>query len=595
MPAPEYYNIGADIADKHAANGKWNDSAIIYSDEMGHDFTMTFGQLTQKSNQVANALVHRLGIQRGDRVALVVSQSPEAAILHAAIYKAGAVAVPLFVLFGPDALQYRLCDSGAKAVFVEPGKLDDVLSLVIADALPELRAVITAAPLSAFTPADPPPLTATGFAANSAHDSTPADAATGISCTRAELLSLSSLIAPASCEFTPVLTRADDPAVVIYTSGTTGPPKGALHAHRVLLGHLPGVEFPQNLFPQPRDVFWTPADWAWIGGLFDVLLPSLHHGVPVVAKRMRKFDPEQAFGVLERFRVRNAFMPPTALKMMRSVPAPQLKYRYDMRSIGSGGETLGEAILQWGVETFGLSINEFYGQTECNLVIGNCSVLGGTGSGGRGELSPEIRPGSMGKAMPGHVVDIVDEAGVPLTAPNAVGNIGVRMPHPVAFIEYLNNPAATAEKVVNNYLLTGDLGRRDADGYFWFVGRNDDVIKSAGYRIGPSEIEGCLLRHAAVANVAVVGVPDEIRGEAIKAFIVLAPTYTDVSANELRAELTQFVRSRLAQHQFPRHIEFVDALPMTTTGKVIRKDLKKAEYDKYERARRLAADSEPSL
>lgn len=622
MPTPAMYNMGADISDKHAAD-KWDAPAVLYSDELGLEFTMTFGHLIEKSNQLANALVHRLGVKRGDRIALVCSQSPEAAIIHTAIYKAGAVAVPLFVLFGPDALHYRLRDSGAVAVFAEPGKLDEVVALAnsssatgTAAGLPALRHVISSAPLSAFTPANPPP--PPPFSSSSSSSSSSAlnsSSSAGDSGARSpseldslppqplEVLSLSSLLAPASRSFTPVATRADDPALVIYTSGTTGPPKGALHAHRVLLGHLPGVEFPQNLFPQPQDVFWTPADWAWIGGLLDVLLPSLHHGVPVVAKRFRKFDPEAAFAVLEKYRVRNAFMPPTALKMMRAVPNPQQRWRFALRSVGSGGETLGEAVLQWGVEALGVTVNEFYGQTECNLVIGNCSNLNNGKSQGVSvsadgkphlSLSPEVRPGSMGRAIPGHVVDIVDDQGQPLPS-GAVGNIGVRVPHPVAFLEYLNNPVATREKVQNGYLLTGDLARRDGDGYFWYVGRNDDVIKSAGYRIGPSEIEGCLLRHPAVGNAAVVGVPDEIRGEAVKAFIVLAPAFAAVSKQELRAELQQFVRARLAQHQFPRHIEFIEALPMTTTGKVVRKELREMERAKFERAKALVQDSEPSL
>jgi acetyl-CoA synthetase len=375
-----------------------------------------------------------------------------------------------------------------------------------------------------------------------------------------ELLARAS-VSPASRNFVPEATLLDDPALIIYTSGTTGPPKGALHAHRVLLGHLPGVEFPQGtsdaeliqpcssssvqkgnagrcsmrlthslvcalsflllcfnplsaeFFPQRDDLFWTPADWAWIGGLIDVLLPSLHHGVPVLACRFRKFEAEAAFACIERRGVKNMFMPPTALKLMRGVSDAAARYpNMRVRSIGSGGESLGEALLDWGRSTFkGVTINEFYGQTESNLVLGNCSTL----------FPP--RAGSMGRAIPGHVVDVVDEAtGTPLPD-GEVGCIGVRAPHPVMMLLYWNKPEATAAKYAGGYLLTGDLATRDEEGFFTFFGRADDVIKSAGYRIGPAEIEECMMKHPDVQNVAVVGVPDDMRGERVKAYVVLRP------------------------------------------------------------------------
>lgn len=544
---PATYNIGADITDKHARD-KWDKTAIIFEDEDAKEARVTFGNLIQKSNQVANALTHKLGIQRGDRVAILMSQSPEAAICHAAIYKSGGVAVPLFVLFGPDAVKYRLSDSGATTVFVEPSKLDEVISLQ--KELPSLKNIVVTPTMSCFS------TESKGYYDDPINQGT------------ARLYSMNKLIENAEPLFDPVLTTPDDPALIIYTSGTTGPPKGALHAHRTLLGHLPGVEFPQNLFPQQDDLFWTPADWAWIGGLIDVLLPSLHHGVPVLAKRFKKFDPEQAFALMARQKVRNAFMPPTALKMMREVGNPKAKYDFKVRSIGCGGETLGEAVLQWGRETFGIDVNEFYGQTECNLVLGNCS-----------RIMP-VRPGSMGRPIPGHTVEICDELGNVLPV-GSVGNIGIKAPHPVMFLEYLNKPQATKDKFAGGFLLTGDLGRKDQEGYFWYVGRSDDVIKSAGYRIGPSEIEDCLVSHPAVSNAAAVGVPDELRNEAVKAFVVIAPSHVGHSQDALRSELSEYVKTRLAKHEYPRQIEFVESLPMTTTGKVIRKDLKRKEYEKY--------------
>jgi acetyl-CoA synthetase len=372
-----------------------------------------------------------------------------------------------------------------------------------------------------------------------------------------------------SSGFQPVRSKADDPALIIYTSGTTGPPKGALHPQRVLLGHLPGVEFPHNFFPKEDDFFWTPADWAWIGGLIDVLFPSWYHGIPVLAHRAKKFDPEEAFHIIAKYGIRNAFMPPTALKLMRQVKDPKQRHNFSMRSIGSGGETLGEELLEWGKKVMGLTINEFYGQTECNLIVGCCAEI------------MEIRPGSMGRAIPGHIVEVVDEQGN-LTPPGTVGEIAVKRPDPVMFLEYWQNSDATHKKFIGDWMLTGDLAKKDADGYFWFNGRKDDVITSAGYRIGPAEIEDCLMKHPAVAMVAVVGSPDEVRTEIVKAFVVLK-TGTNAES-ELKQDIQKYVKVRLAAHEYPREIEFVNELPMTATGKIMRRELKKLEVERKSKA-----------
>jgi acetyl-CoA synthetase len=262
-------------------------------------------------------------------------------------------------------------------------------------------------------------------------------------------------------------------------------------------------------------------------------------------------------------------MPPTALKMMRQVPDPKSRYEYKMRSIGSGGETLGSELLDWGRQTMGVTINEFYGQTEVNLVVGNCSEV------------MEIRPGSMGKPIPGHRVEIVDEQGNPVS-PGVVGEVAIKRPDPVMFIEYWNNPGATEEKFVNDWALTGDLAKKDSEGYLWYVGRKDDVITSAGYRIGPAEIEDCLLKHPSVSMVAAVGSPDKLRTEIVKAFIVLKPGIA--GSLGLAREIQDFVKTRLAAHEFPREVEFLSELPMTATGKIIRKDLRKLEIDRKSRS-----------
>jgi len=513
---PARYNIGTDIADRQPPDA----DAILHRKSDGSVDRYRFGDLTRLSNQLANVLAAH-GLKRGDRIGVLLPQAPETAIAHIAAYKSGLIAVPLFTLFGADALEYRLANCGARALVTDAGGAATVSA--IRDRLPALDVV-----LSIDGPAD----RVGGFWQDL---ETAADA------------------------FRAVDTGADDPAMIIFTSGTTGPPKGALLPHRVLLGHLPGVEFPHRFFPQQGDLFWTPADWAWIGGLIDVLLPSLHHGRPVLAYRAGKFDPEEAFSLMASLGVRNTFMPPTALKLMRQVPDPRTRFNLAVRSIGSGGETLGEELLAWGQETFGLTINEFYGQTECNLVVGNCA-----------DVLP-VRPGSMGRAIPGHTVAVVDERGAPLPV-GEVGSIAVRRPDPVMFLEYWNNSEATEAKFAGDWLITGDVGRQDDDGYFWYVGRDDDVITSAGYRIGPGEVENCLLTHPAVQMAAVVGVPDPVRTEAVKAFIVPAAGVSP--SDDLAAEIQQYVKARLAGHAYPRYVEFIDSLPLTATGKIMRKNLR---------------------
>ncbi len=518
---PDRFNIAAAVCDRHVGQGR---TALVTEGPSGIE-AVTFEDLHGRACRLANALAAH-GITRGDRVGILLPQCAEALLGHLATYRLGAVALPLFTLFGPEALAYRLNDSGAKAVITNGDGAEKLLAL--GDTLEAALLIISVD-----------------------------DRRDG------RVLDLDDLVARASPVHDLVDTAAEDPALIIYTSGTTGNPKGVLHAHRVLLGHLPGVALPHEFFPQPGDRMWTPADWAWAGGLMDVLLPSLFHGVPVVAKRLAKFDPEEAFALLARHGVRNAFMPPTALKLMRQVADPH-RFGVSMRSVASGGERLGDEMLEWGRATFGLTMNEFYGQTEANLTVANCASV------------MAIREGSMGRAVPGHVLEVVDDDGHPVP-PGETGTIAVRAPDPVFFLHYWNKPEATQDKFRNGWLLTGDHGHRDTEGYFWFHGRNDDVINSGGYRIGPSEIEECLMQHPAVALVAVVGVPDPVRGEVVKAFVVPAAGVT--VDDGLRAQMQAFVKTRLSAHEYPRQIEFRESLPMTVTGKIRRRDLRDEPED----------------
>lgn len=517
---PARYNIGVDVCDRWARTDP-DRAAIIHVHSGGGTEAISFRALMQRSNRLANAL-RAHGVGRGERVAILLPQSPEAVIAHVAIYKLGAIALPLALLFGTEALAYRLENSGAKVLVTNGTGVQKLASL--GNTPPDLKLVIS-------TDGD-------------------ADGAIGFA----------SLLQAASDAFTAEATSADDPAMMIYTSGTTGPPKGALHAHRVLLGHMPGIELPHDFFPQPGDLFWTPADWAWAGGLLDALLPSLHHGVAVVAHRFDKFDPEEAYALMARTGVRNAFIPPTALRMLRAAPNPRGRYDLKLRSIGSGGEALGSETFEWGRDAFGLTINEFYGQTECNLVLSSCAMLGVS------------RPGAIGKPVPGHEVAVIDADGVPV-ASGTIGQIAVRRPNPVMFLDYWGRPDATRDKFIGDWMTTGDQGIVDEDGYFHFVGRDDDVITSSGYRIGPGEIEDCLIRHPAVALAAAIGKPDPLRTEIVKAFVVVKPGI-ETPRDQLVAELQEFVRTRLSAHEYPREIDFIDQMPMTTSGKIIRRLLR---------------------
>lgn len=527
---PENYNIGVDVCDKWAASDPQR-LAIREVDARGEVRDISFGQLRVLANQLANAL-QIYGIrglaehgEAGERIGVLLPQSVETAVSHIAAFKLGCISIPLFTLFGEEALMHRLRDSGARVVVTNREGVQKLAGL--RGDLPDLDLVLSI-----------------DGAAEGAQD-------------------FNSFLDGHRSDFCSVETMADDPALLIYTSGTTGNPKGALHGHRVLLGHLPGVEMSHDFLPQDGDVIWTPADWAWIGGLLDVLMPALHHGVPVVACRMAKFSGEWALDFIRDQGIRNAFLPPTALKIMRQVPDAE-HWGIKMRSVGSGGESLGSELLEWGRRVLGVTINEFYGQTECNMAVSSCARLDAN------------KTGSMGLPVPGHRVEVVNSQTGNILPDGQEGAIAVLYPDPVMFLGYWNRPDATEEKFVagpdGRWLLTGDQGIRDRDGFLQFIGRDDDVIGSAGYRIGPAEVEDCLIRHPAVEMAGVVGKPDPIRGAVVAAYITLAEGYEP--SEHLAEEIALFVKQRLAAHEYPRVVRFVEAMPMTTTGKIIRAKLR---------------------
>ena len=521
---PGDFNMASAVCDRYA--GKSSATALLCETSAGQTTRYTFSDLSLLSNRLANAF-QNAGVQAGDRVAIILPQRVETGLCHLAAWKMGAVSLPLSVLFGTDALQYRLQDSGARIAVCSKEGFDRVQSLRAE--LPDLDTVINCDdPKAGFWP----------------------------------------LLNRGADTFETIKSGADDPALIIYTSGTTGPPKGAVIAHRCLLGNLPGFEMSHNFFPQADDLMWTPADWAWTGGLLDALIPAWFYGKPVLGYDGGRFDAEKAYDLMDRYRVRNAFIPPTALKMLRQVG--DLKARgVHLRSVMSAGESLGAQLYEWTTQALGVQVNEMWGQTEFNYIVGNCSAM------------MRVKPGSMGKAYPGHRVEPVDESGNVL-GDGEIGELCAHRDDPVMFLGYWQREQATQDKYLGPWWSTGDLGYRDADGYLWFVGRKDDVISSAGHRIGPGEIEDCMLKHPAVAQAAAVGSPDELRGEIVKAFIVLAQDHAP--SDTLRQDIQDAVRRDLAAYEYPREIEFVSELPMTTTGKVRRIELRQLERDKKGRS-----------
>jgi acetyl-CoA synthetase len=540
---PERFNIAQVCCERWA--GDPGRTAILYEDGHGATVRWSYRDLHTAANRLANGL-RALGVERGDRVAIIVPQRPATAVAHLAIYRLGAVAMPMSTLFGPDALRYRFEDSGAVAAIVDA----DVLAHVREARGDALRHLIVVGEADARDPLDPV----------------------------AGEVDLTDLLDRGSARFRAVRTLACEPADLIYTSGTTGPPKGALIPHCALIGNLPGFVASQNWFPRPDDVFWSPADWAWTGGLMDALLPTLYFGRPIVAHRGR-FSAQKAFELIEKHRVTNTFLFPTALKMMmKSEPDPRAHRALRLRAIMSGGEAVGQTVFDWCEQALGVTVNEIFGQTEVNYIVGNSSMRW------------PARAGSIGRPYPGHRVTLLDDDGREVPD-GELGEVVVHRrdlhghPDPVFFIEYWNNLEGTRRKFTGDWCRTGDLATRDRDGYLWYGGRADDMFKAAGYRIGPGEVENCLVKHPAVANAAVVPKPDGERGNLVKAYVVLTAEHAARAADapaaaRLIAELQEHVRGKLAPYEYPKEIEFLAELPMTTTGKVQRRVLRLREEER---------------
>ena len=560
----EYFNI-AEVccsrwarADAHKPDATKSIAIRPYK-TCGSSLFYTYFELEKAAAALSHVLAS-LSVQRGDRVAIVMPQRFETAVAYMAVFQMGAVAMPLSMLFGPEALAFRLQDSEAVVAICDDSSIVSIQA--VRAECPALRSVI-----------------AVDVAVDAAH-----------SC-----LDYATAVTQHQSAFQAVKTKAEEAAILIYTSGTTGPPKGALLPHRALIGNLPGFVCSQNWFgfdgktnEKSDAVLWSPADWAWTGGLMDALLPTLYFGRPIVAlntHRDGRFSPELAFSLMAEQGVTHTFLFPTALKaMMKAYPQPAEHFKLQLQGIMSAGEAVGDAVFDYCRDQLGVVVNEMFGQTEINYVVGNCNRFW------------PAKPGSMGKGYPGHRVAVIDDTGneCPVGVPGdvAVNRFDVHgVPDPIFFLGYWRKDAATQAKFTGDWCRTGDLARVDADGYLWYEGRADDVFKAAGYRIGPGEIENCLVKHPAVANAAVVPKPDKARGAVVKAYVVLAPDFIARRAHkdcaradfdaELIASLQAHVKSLLAPYEYPKDIEFIDALPMTTTGKVQRRVLRLQEEERF--------------
>ena len=520
---PSDYNIYKATVGRYLGPEDRDKPAMIFEAPDGSVSIQSFAEIDTAATALA-ATLRELGYGSGDPIAIHTGQHPDTGIAHVAIAKMGGIAVTLSQLYGPDTLAHAMNDCRAGVILTS----NEAWAPLRTEKFPHLRHVLMRQPgpgdidLGA-TMIDPPP------------------------------------------DFEPSFGGADDPALLMYTSGSTGKPKGIMHGHRILAAYTPSINLFFNRSMDDEDaVYWSPSDWAWVGGLLDMLFPAWLAGRPV-ATSLERFTADYAYQFMSRHKVTHTFLAPTAIKRLAQHPDPHRDHDLALRVICTGGEALASETLAWAENKLRVTCNEFYGMTEVNHLIGNCAAL-----------FPR-RPGSMGRAYPGHKVLLIDGDGRPVDD-GEPGEVVTPQDSPTRFLGYFDNTEKTEEMKLGRYLRTHDLAVRDADGYFWYKGRSDDLIKSSGFRIGPAEVEECLLSHPAVAEVAVIAKPDPDRGSIVKAVV---KTRSGVGGDESLANaLKEHVKTRLAGYKAPREIEFVDGFEMTSSGKISRRSLREAEEAK---------------
>src|SRR5918996_174646 len=521
---PDRYNIAVDTVDKHPSDRL----AMVWEDWRGNGRSVTFGEVKAMSSRIANVL-SGLGVERGDRVAVLLPSTPETAAAFIAVYRLGGILLSLSQLYGDDSIAHRLSDSQSKVLITDGanrGRLE-----AMKDRVPTLERVLV-------------------FDAGDA--------------LVADDVDLDEAMPGASADFSTADTAADDPAQLYYTSGTTGQAKGILHAHRYALAHNE-FEFCHDV--RGDEVFHSTGEWAWIAGIVPGLLGPWRFGVPVaVFQRQGAFDPEQTFYVLEKYKVGNMFTTPTALRAMTEVKDPGSQYDVNLRICCSAGEPLNPEVISWFEAQFGIKVFDYYGLTESYPICGNFPTV-------------DIRPGSMGRPLPGWEMALLDPSTEDRVPDGEAGEICLKArSNPHYPLGYWNRPEDTEEVFGGDWFHTKDMARFDEDGYVWYEGRADDVIISAGYRIGPFEVESACLEHAAVKEAAAVASPDPKRGDIVKAFIVLVGGIEGDDA--LVQQIQKHVRERYAAYAYPREVEFVAELPKTLTGKIRRIELRQAEAER---------------
>ena len=521
------YNIAAEAVDRHGRGAK-RDKVALYSVNASYDLrSHTFGEMSELSSRFADGL-GKLGAGKGDRIFVYLDRTPQLFVALLGIIKMGGIAGPLFSALGPEATMDRVKDSGSKIMVTSPYLFERIRPIM--EKLSDIETYIIVGD----------------------------NAGLGL-----ETVKFDDMLASGDPNFKAVEMRPEDPYIIHYTSGSTGKPKGILLGHKAMIHQLVGCRYVVDL--KEDDVYWCTADPGWVTGTSIGILGPWYLGTTIISYEGR-FDAQTWYSILQKLKVTVWFTAPTALRMLARAGDDLVKAfdLHRLRHVCSAGEPLNPEVIRWAMRTTGKRIHDNWWQTETGApCISNFKCM-------------KIKPGSMGKPIPGVIAAIVDEKGVPVPA-RTEGFLALRPGWPAMMVGIWGNHERYTEYYrIPGWYISGDQAYQDEDGYIWFLGRADDVIKTSGERLGPFEVESALIEHPAVAESAVVGKPDELRGEIVKAFIVLRPGRKP--SDELKEDITQFVRTRLAYYAYPREIEFVPSLPKTRSGKIMRRVLKAKEH-----------------